>query len=110
MFSLQILTKQLTGLQSCLKVDDFDITEKPIQPIVRDKRYLSQEALEDSVYSKEADIFSFGLILLELTTGKIAKEMFSDNFESLYAIKQGQLLEGTIFPDLFDIIQRCLKR
>ena len=62
--------------QQRLKLIDFGLALRLTQPVVREENnpmgtpnYIAPEVIKDSIYSKKADIWAYGVIMYTLATG-----------------------------------------
>jgi serine/threonine protein kinase len=76
--------------------------------------YMSPERMEGEQYSYEGDIWSLGIVLVELMTGKFPFTMNKGFFEMLDQIKEQEspnVPDNELYSeDLRDFISRCLKK
>ncbi|KAI9101982.1 kinase-like domain-containing protein [Phlyctochytrium arcticum] len=95
-----------------LKIGDFGVASR--SPVPRgddregDRTYIAPEILRDSMFGKPADVFSLGLIILEVTANVILPE----NGPYWHKLREGDLSEinfgETTSPALLDLIRSML--
>ncbi|KAJ3278502.1 hypothetical protein HK104_002286 [Borealophlyctis nickersoniae] len=94
-----------------LKIADFGLATKA--PVPRgedregDRTYIAPELFRDTVYGKPADIYSLGLIVLEITANIILPE----NGPEWQKLREGDVAEisfGNVTPDLIHLIKLML--
>ncbi|RGB35765.1 kinase-like domain-containing protein, partial [Rhizophagus diaphanus] len=71
--------------------------------------YVAPEVLRGKSYTKASDIYSFGIIMWEMTSGVSAFYNIPHNLELSLEICKGkrpEILEGTI-PEYVEIMKRC---
>ncbi|KNC97468.1 WEE protein kinase [Spizellomyces punctatus DAOM BR117] len=95
-----------------LKIGDFGLASR--SPVPRgddregDRTYIAPEILRDAMFGKPADVFSLGLIILEITANVILPE----NGPYWHKLRQGDLSEinfgEDVSPALVDLIRSML--
>ncbi|GBB94476.1 hypothetical protein RclHR1_23600003 [Rhizophagus clarus] len=71
--------------------------------------YMAPEVLRGEPYTKAADIYSFGIIMWELTSGIPAFHNISHDFQLSLDICKGtrpEIIEGTM-PEYVELMKRC---
>ncbi|KAJ4778584.1 protein kinase family protein [Rhynchospora pubera] len=72
-------------------------------------RWMAPEVIEHKPYDQKADVFSFGIVLTELLTGKIPYEELTPLQAAVAVVQKGlrpKLPEGAP-PKLIELIKRC---
>ncbi|XP_042413886.1 serine/threonine-protein kinase STY46-like isoform X5 [Zingiber officinale] len=71
-------------------------------------RWMAPEVINHLPYDEKADVFSFGIVLWELTTSKIPYENMTP-LQAALAVRQGHRPEipETTHPRLSDLMRRC---
>ena len=111
----------LINKKGFVKVTDFGIskqyggeeTEKA-RTFVGTLTYMSPERMEGENYSYAGDIWSLGIMLIELVTGKFPYQETKGFLEILEQISEHPSPNvpnnGNFSPELQDFIERCLKK
>lgn len=76
-------------------------------------KYMSPERIKNKPYHYSSDIWSFGLVLLELATGQYPIHQHNNCIEMAQAILDCEiptLPEGKFSPELIDFVRQCLFR
>jgi len=71
--------------------------------------YMAPEVLRDNPYTKAADIYSFGIIMWEMTSGILAFNNMPHDFNLSFGITQGlrpKIIEGTM-PEYAELMKKC---
>ena len=71
--------------------------------------YIAPEVLRGKPYTKAADIYSFGIIIWEMTSGVPAFHDISHDFQLSLGICKGvrpEIIEGTM-PEYVELMKRC---
>ncbi|KAI0463661.1 hypothetical protein LJB42_002665 [Komagataella kurtzmanii] len=80
--------------EGCLKIGDFGMASKlPIPPFFEregDREYIAPEIISNQIYDKPADIFSVGLIMVEIA----ANIILPDNGLSWHKLRSGDLSDA----------------
>ena len=111
----------LVNTQGFVKLTDFGITKQLDETIAGGWAgtfcgtlfYLSPERMENEKYSYEGDIWSIGILLIELMTGHYPYQKHKGILEMLEQIKYDpspNLPETYFSADLRDFLSRCLKK
>ena len=109
----------LVNSQGFVKLTDFGITKQIdgedglAGTFVGTMNYMSPERMEGEKYSYEGDIWSLGILLIELATGQYPYKETKGFLEMLEQVKyeESPTLTGDSFSDdLIDFIDRCLKK
>jgi serine/threonine protein kinase len=110
----------LINSEGFVKLTDFGIaktlenTTDLCNTFVGTKTYMSPERIEGKEYSFSSDIWSLGLIIMEMATG-----MFPYNFSQVFIEHVDSILKdpeptlpdnGKFSPELQNFITRCLKK
>ncbi|URE33360.1 kinase family [Musa troglodytarum] len=71
-------------------------------------RWMAPEVINHQPYDQKADVFSFAIVLWELTTSKIPYESMSP-LQAALGVRQGlrPVLPEKTHPTLLDLMQRC---
>jgi interleukin-1 receptor-associated kinase 1 len=81
--------------------------------IVGTRGYISPEYLEHGVVSPRADVYSLGVVLLQLVTGKDAEELVGDGVGDPFAALRELAKEldgggGDVLPRLEELVDPAL--
>jgi len=76
-------------------------------------RWLSPEVLNGEMKTEKADVYSFGMILWELMTGKFPFNQIKSDDQARELIKKGEILSNNVLPDpksvvLEKLMMQCL--
>ncbi|KAM7514026.1 hypothetical protein LguiA_003609 [Lonicera macranthoides] len=100
-----------------IKVADFGVARVQDQSGVMTAetgtyRWMAPEVIEHRPYDHKADIFSFGIVLWELLTGKLPYEQLTPLQAAVGVVQQG--LRPTIptptHPDIVELLERCWQK
>ncbi|CAR30085.1 mitogen-activated protein kinase kinase STE7 [Lachancea thermotolerans CBS 6340] len=113
----------LINSKGCVKICDFGVSKKLINSIadtfVGTSTYMSPERIQGSVYSTKGDVWSLGLMIIELVTGEFPLGGHSDTPEGILDLLQRivneppprlppQLPNGLQYSrEMFDFVNRC---
>ncbi|CAB4473256.1 unnamed protein product [Rhizophagus irregularis] len=103
-----ILWTWIADLGLCLKEDDI-ANQKTNNSIFGKIGYMAPEVLRRNSYSKAADVYSFGIILWELTSCRMPFSDVRQDIHLVYEIIEGRrpkIVEGTP-PAFAKLIQDC---
>ena len=111
----------LVNSQGFVKLTDFGITKQLDETMAGGWQgtfcgtlfYLSPERMENEKYSYEGDIWSLGIVLIELMTGHYPYQKHKGILEMLEQIKYDpspNLPVKHFSPELRDFLKRCLKK
>ncbi|XP_011034943.1 PREDICTED: tyrosine-protein kinase CSK-like isoform X1 [Populus euphratica] len=75
-------------------------------------RWMAPEVIEHKPYDHKADVFSFGIVLWELLTGKLPYEHLSPLQAAVGVVQQGlrPSIPGHSHPKLAELLKRCWQR
>ncbi|RVW51065.1 Serine/threonine-protein kinase STY46 [Vitis vinifera] len=105
---------KLPSLLKVVKVADFGVARVQAQSGVMTAetgtyRWMAPEVIEHKPYDHKADVFSFGIVLWELLTGKLPYEHLTPLQAAVGVVQKG--LRPTIpshtYPSLVKLIKRC---
>ncbi|XXG71783.1 hypothetical protein AAC387_Pa07g1029 [Persea americana] len=100
-----------------VKVADFGVARVQIQSGVMTAetgtyRWMAPEVIEHKPYDHKADVFSFGIVLWELITGKVPYEYLTPLQAAVGVVQKG--LRPTIpkhtHPKLAELLERCWQK
>uniref|UniRef100_A0A7I4E4F0 non-specific serine/threonine protein kinase n=1 Tax=Physcomitrium patens TaxID=3218 RepID=A0A7I4E4F0_PHYPA len=99
-----------------VKVADFGVARVQSQSGVMTAetgtyRWMAPEIIEHKPYGKKADMFSFGVVLWELLTGKVPYADMTPLQAAVGVVQKGlrPTIPKNIPPKLVDLLQRCWK-
>lgn len=97
-----------------VKVADFGVARVKAQSGVMTAetgtyRWMAPEVIEHKPYDHKADVFSFGVVLWELLTGKLPYEFLTPLQAAVGVVQQGLRppIPKQTHPKLVEILQRC---
>lgn len=75
-------------------------------------RWMAPEVIEHKPYDHKADVFSFGIVLWELLTGKLPYEQLSPLQAAVGVVQQGlrPSIPSHSHPKLVGLLKRCWQR
>ena len=110
----------LVNTDGFVKLTDFGISKQLDDTIamagtfVGTWLYMSPERMEGEMYSYEGDIWSLGIVLVELITGKFpfkTSKSFFDMQDAINNTPSPQVPDNENFsPELRDFVSRCLQK
>lgn len=110
----------LINSQGLVKLTDFGIsrtvenTSGFSETFVGTKSYMSPERFLGKEYSFDSDLWSLGLVIFEMATGRFPYEfsnVFIEHLNKILADPEPRLPEdGTFSPELIDFIKKCLQK
>ncbi len=106
---VKVLDFGLAKMESAMVAGEETVTERGA--ILGTLKYMSPEQVQGKEIDARSDIFSFGLVLYEMLTGRRAFE--ADNSASVIAAileREPPMLEGMVAPELSWILHRCLAK
>lgn len=103
----------LMGTENVIKVADFGVARFQSQGGVMTAetgtyRWMAPEVINHQPYDQKADVFSFGIVLWELTTAKVPYDNMTP-LQAALGVRQGlrPALPENTHPRLLDLMQRC---
>ncbi|KAL4347186.1 hypothetical protein GQ457_17G002160 [Hibiscus cannabinus] len=97
-----------------VKVADFGVARVKAQSGVMTAetgtyRWMAPEVIEHKPYDHKADVFSFGIVLWELLTGKLPYECLTPLQAAVGVVQKGlrPIIPKTTNPKLADLLERC---
>ncbi|SCU92609.1 LANO_0E01508g1_1 [Lachancea nothofagi CBS 11611] len=109
----------LINSKGCVKICDFGVSKKLINSIadtfVGTSTYMSPERIQGSVYTTKGDVWSLGLMIIELVTGEFPLGGHSDTPEGILDLLQRivnepppKLPHGLQYSrEMVDFVNRC---
>ncbi|KAL4335020.1 hypothetical protein GQ457_07G027380 [Hibiscus cannabinus] len=97
-----------------VKVADFGVARVQAQPGVMTAetgtyRWMAPEVIEHKPYDHKADVFSFGVVLWELLTGKLPYENLTPLQAAVGVVQKGlrPVIPKHTHPNLVELLERC---
>ncbi|KAI8014302.1 Serine/threonine-protein kinase STY46 [Camellia lanceoleosa] len=72
-------------------------------------RWMAPEVIEHKPYDRKADVFSFGVVLWELLTGKLPYEHLSPLQAAVGVVQKGlrPMIPNHTYPKMVELLERC---
>ncbi|KAL5703699.1 non-specific serine/threonine protein kinase [Ranunculus cassubicifolius] len=103
----------LLDTENVVKVADFGVARFQIQGGVMTAetgtyRWMAPEVINHQPYDQKADVFSFAIVLWELTTAKVPYDTLTP-LQAALGVRQGLRpdLPENVHPKILDLMQRC---
>ncbi|KAL5703705.1 non-specific serine/threonine protein kinase [Ranunculus cassubicifolius] len=103
----------LMDTENVVKVADFGVARFQIQGGVMTAetgtyRWMAPEVINHQPYDQKADVFSFAIVLWELTTAKVPYDTLTP-LQAALGVRQGLRpdLPENVHPKILDLMQRC---
>ncbi|XP_047327193.1 serine/threonine-protein kinase STY46-like [Impatiens glandulifera] len=97
-----------------VKVSDFGVARVQTESGVMTAetgtyRWMAPEVIEHKPYNRKADVFSFGIVLWELLTGKLPYERLTPLQAAVGVVKKGlrPIIPKHVKPELVELLERC---
>ncbi|KAM7256077.1 hypothetical protein ACFE04_011818 [Oxalis oulophora] len=111
---LVFITSPFLLLQKVVKVADFGVARVKAQTGVMTAetgtyRWMAPEVIEHKPYDHKADVFSFGIVLWELLTGKLPYEYLTPLQAAVGVVQKGlrPTMPKNIHPKLSELLEKC---